>query len=381
MLLLRSLEFGGAERQACLLAVELRKRGHDVSLCTFYPGGTLGARLEDCGVRRHNFGKSGRWDLVGFFWRVLSHVRLERPDVLYSFMPTANLIAALIKLAVSDLCVIWGIRSAYMRLSQYDLATGAAYMAERLLSGVPDRIVANSTSGRRQYADILQQEGRVDFVPNGVDTSHFRPDPDLRSRVRAQLGVSKERKLVGIVARIDPMKDHVTFLRAAQLMLRTRQDLVFAIVGDGDRNLADRLRSDAIELGIEGNLLWRQATPEIHGIYNALDLLVLSSSSGEGFPNVLAEAQACGVACVATDVGEARFVIGDDQCVVPPGNPEALSAAALAALRADHHLPARRDARAARMNTEFGAAGLAERIEAIMMATLLPPGTGPFRDK
>jgi glycosyltransferase involved in cell wall biosynthesis len=71
-------------------------------------------------------------------------------------------------------------------------------------------------------------------------------------------------------------------------------------------------------------------------VYPALDLLVLASAWGEAWPNVLGEAMACGVACVATDIGESREIVGDAGVIVPPRDPQALARACQGLLQQDH---------------------------------------------
>jgi glycosyltransferase involved in cell wall biosynthesis len=138
--------------------------------------------------------------------------------------------------------------------------------------------------------------------------------------------------VIGMVGRLDPMKDHSNFLRAAALLSRDRIDLRFVCVGGGPRDYSDRLERLGIELGLEKRLIWEGTRSDISEVYNAFDLAT-SSSSGEGFPNVVAEAMACGIPCVVTDVGDSAAIVGMLGIVVPPADPERLARAWDMALR------------------------------------------------
>jgi glycosyltransferase involved in cell wall biosynthesis len=128
------------------------------------------------------------------------------------------------------------------------------------------------------------------------------------------------------------MKDHDTFLRAAALMRGQRPETRFVCVGGGPAEALSRLKALAGELGLSETLIWAEARGDMPAVMNALDLLVLSSAFGEGFPNVVGEAMACARPVVVTRVGDAAWVAGRPELTVAPGDPEALARAALAVL-------------------------------------------------
>jgi len=123
------------------------------------------------------------------------------------------------------------------------------------------------------------------------------------------------------------MKDVETFLRAASLFQQDHENVRFVLCGDelrpGNARLIDLIR--ALDLDRRVVLLGPQ--PDIELIYPTFDVLALCSIYGEGFPNVLCEAMACDVPCVATDVGDSAEIIGDCGLIVPLRDPHALAQA------------------------------------------------------
>ena len=145
--------------------------------------------------------------------------------------------------------------------------------------------------------------------------------------MRAEWKIDEETQLIGIVARFDPMKDHTTFLRAAALLVQNRDDVRFVVVGEGNTGYQKQLRAQFDELIMTQKVIWAGARTDMAAVYNAMDILTSSSAYGEGFSNVLGEAMACGVPCVATDVGDAAVILGESGLVVPRENPEMMVAA------------------------------------------------------
>lgn len=323
--LIRSLDYGGAERQLVTLAKGLQGRGHSVSVAVFYSGGPLEKDLRDSGVPVNMLDKHGRWDVFPFLWRLIRLIRHEKPDILHGYLPVPNLLTVLLKPLLPNILMVWGVRASNMDLSRYDRLSRVVFRLECFFSRFADLIIVNSNAGRDYHIKHGFPESKMVVVPNGIDTDYFKPDAAARVRKRAEWEIGENEKLIGIVARLDPMKDHPTFLKAASLLAKERDDVRFVCVGDGPEPYKSELKRLSLELGLEKKLIWAGAHRDMPAVYNALDIAVLSSSWGEGFPNVIGEAMACGVPCVVTDVGDSALIVGGTGVIVPPGNPEALA--------------------------------------------------------
>ena len=326
LFLARSLDRGGAERQLVVLAKGLAHRGHGVAVAVFLGGGVYETELAEAGVRVINLVKQGRWDILPFLNRLLRLLRKERPAVMHSYLGVPNILATALKPLLPGTRIIWGLRASNVDLSRYDWLSRLAYALERRLARFADLIIANSHAGKRHAVANGFPENKIVVIPNGVDTEYFRFDPEGRRQVRSAWGLGEDEILVGLVARLDPMKDHPTFLEAASLIAREHHDVRFVCVGDGPVAYAEALKQQAAALGLTKQLIWAGARDNMPAVYSALDLSS-SSSFGEGFSNTIAEAMACGVLCVVTDVGDAKKIVGETGFVIEPGNPAALASA------------------------------------------------------
>lgn len=325
--LIRSLDYGGAERHLLTLARALDKERFSLTVLYFYGGGRLEAELRASGVRMLSLGKRGRWDLLGFSWRFFGQLRALRPDILHSFLVEPNLLTVFLKpLLPSATRVVWGVRASQVHFENYDRFSRLTFRLQCLLSRFADLIIFNSESGRAYHLAEGFPAAKSLVIPNGIDTEAFKPEPESGSSVRAELGVAPEALLVGCVGRLDPMKDHPTLLRAGAVVCRERADVRFVCVGDGPTGYQAELQRLAEELGIGEKVIWTGARSNMMALYNALDLLV-SASFSEGFPNVIGEAMACGVPCVVTDTGDSALIVAETGKVVAPRDPASLAEA------------------------------------------------------
>ncbi|MEW5855959.1 MAG: glycosyltransferase [Cyanobacteriota bacterium] len=323
--LIRSLNYGGAERQLITLVKALDKKKFNITVLYFYCGGALEKDLQDSGIQLISLEKRDRWDGAGFLWRLVRHLKRINPNVLHGFMCTSNLLTIFLKLFFPSTKMIWGVRASNVDLSRYDWLLRLIFKLECLFSPFADLIVVNSHAGQAYHLAHGFPADKMVVIPNGIATECFKPDKEARVRVRAEWNIAEDTILIGLVGRLDPMKDHPTFLKAAALLCQERENVRFVCVGSGAESYAQELCRLSDKLGISQKVIWAGARTDMPAVHNALDIATSSSAYGEGFPNIIGEAMACGIPCVVTDVGDSAWIVGDTGVVVGKQNPEALA--------------------------------------------------------
>jgi len=330
LLLIQNLHYGGTQRQLFYLAQGLQSRGHSIVVWAFYSGGLLEKPFHEAGISIKFFNKRGRWDIVGFIKKLRRVLREERPDVVYSLLAVPNILSILSRFGNWPFRIIWGVRASHMHLENYNRFVRMSYWVERRLARFPDLIIVNSQSGVSHAVGVGFPEYKMVCIPNGIDTTYYDQNRQDIDKIRAEWGVQKTDIVIGLIGRLDPMKDHQTFLRAASVFLQDPSFPVrFVCVGDGEPLFRDELHALAKQLKLSPYLIWVGPTEDMSCVYHALDIACSSSLFGEGFPNVIGEAMACGRPCVVTDVGDSKLVVGDTGFVVPAGDYRLLSAALL----------------------------------------------------
>jgi glycosyltransferase involved in cell wall biosynthesis len=319
--IITALGSGGAERMLYLVAS--RKAGGDgvrhVVVSLAGPG-FYGARLREAGIELHCLRmRRGRLSPRAFY-ELVGLLRRLRPDVLMTWLYHADLLGTLAGRLAGVRRIIWNVRCSDMDFTRYAPLTRGTVAVLARLSRMPWAIATNSRAGQRVHDGLGYRPKRWVYLPNGFDTNEWKPDAQQREAVRSELGLSEGDILAGMVARVDPQKDHATFLEAVRMLSTRYRRLRVLLVGHGtvELSLPEELRSSTVALGE------RRDVPRV---LRALDLLVSSSAYGEGFPNIIGEAMASGVPCVATNVGDTASIVAETGLVVPPRDARALASA------------------------------------------------------
>ncbi len=277
--------------------------------------------VQSLGMRRGIPDPRGIWNLRGL-------IREIRPNIVQTWMYHADLIGGLAAKGAGKIPVIWNIRHSNLDSKDNKKITFWTAKACALLSGViPENIVCCSEASRRVHSEIGYQRNKMLIIPNGFDLEIFGPNKDARDVLRAELGIGRDALLVGMAARFNPQKDHYTLIQAVSIL--KKQGLQFCIILCGkDINWDNaQLKNWIKEAELEDRFFLLGPRNDMPSITAALDIAVLSSAHGEGLPNVLGEAMACAVPCVATNVGDAAELVSNTGRVVPPRNPKALAEA------------------------------------------------------
>lgn len=287
--------------------------------------GVVGESIRALGIPVRSLGMSRGVPNPLFVPRLALRLQEAHPDLVQTWMYHADLVGGLSAKLAGNVPVVWNIHHTnldppHTKRTTLWTARACALLSDRL----PRLIVCVAEVSKQAHEALGYDAKKMVVIPNGFDLSKLRPDPEARRAIREELNIPDDAPIVGLVARFHPDKDHRNFVRAAAVLHAQRPDVCFLMCGEGvtpeNRELTRWIKAAGI--GERCYLLGRR--DDMPRINAALDV-VTSSSSSEGFPNVIGEAMSCGVPCVVTDVGDSADIVGDTGVVVPPGDPRALA--------------------------------------------------------
>lgn len=304
------------------LARRLKARGWDVTVISIVPPRAFVEELRGVEVPAVSLGVTHKNPIaiLGAFGKTVRILRRWRPDVLHCHMVHANLLGRTVRpfchstfliSTVHNICEGGRLREAAYRVTDRlsDLTTFVcAAAAERYLS-------IGAVSKRRPWL----------VVPNGVDTSEFRPRAEPRASLRAELGM--DGRFVWLSSgRLEEQKAYPYLLHAFSRIVAECPQALLLIAGEG--GLRGELEALAGRRELHDTVRFLGMRTDMPQLMSAVDACVMSSD-WEGMPMVLLEASAAGLPVVATDVGGNREVVEDGHggLLVPPRNIDALAGA------------------------------------------------------
>lgn len=314
-----SLATGGAQAMLYKLLSSMDRERYDCSVVSLMDKGRFGPLIEDLGIPVYTINMRKGVPGIVALSRLIRLARNLEPEIVQGWMYHGNLAAFVLqKIASGCPSVVWNIRHTLYDLALERWLSRLVIKSGARLSSSIDSILYNSVISAEQHeAHGYHGTYRV-VIPNGFDVTKYHPSRESRSVIRSELGISGTALLVGIIGRAHPMKDHSNFILAAKQVVEQLPDVHFLLAGPeltSENPSFGRLLNGYRERD-HFHLLGERS--DIQDLMSAMDVFVLSSAWGEGFPNVVGEAMACGLPCVVTDVGDSAWVLGDCGIVVPP---------------------------------------------------------------
>jgi len=287
--------------------------------------GKYGRLLREHGIEVHALGMRPNRLSASALGRLVVLLRRVRPDIVQTWMYHGSLVGGIASRLAGNSNVVWGIHHTNLDPVRDKLSTRCvARILASLSRLLPRAIIVCAAKSKAAHVRLGFAAECMLVVRNGYDLEQFAPRRSAADFKREN-GLAEDIPIVGMVARYHPQKDHANLLRAFRILLSKGHKCHLVLVGTGLDSSNTELQRSISQNGIDAHVSLVGPFDNVPLLMNALDVHVLSSAFGEAFPNVIAEAMACGIPCVTTDVGDAADIVGDTGWVVPPKDPNALA--------------------------------------------------------
>lgn len=324
--IITGLDTGGAEMMLFKLLTHTNQEHFHLQVISLTDCGAVGENIKNAGIPVETLGMRRGKVVLGDVLRLATLLKKKKPHIVQTWMYHADLIGGLAAKSIGVPRILWNIRNSTLDPKTSKLSTRIVVRICAFLAYfIPQRIICCSEVAQDVHTKQGYPRRKMQTLPNGFNLDAFRPNKQAYQQLRKELGLPEDATIVGLVGRYDPQKDHKNFIASASSLAKERQNLYFVLCGEGihwnNTELATTIEQHQSKHRF--HLLGRRS--DIPQITPAFDIAVSSSAYGEAFSNTLGEAMACGVPCVSTDVGEARFILGETGRVVPPQDSTALA--------------------------------------------------------
>ncbi|HEY9812349.1 MAG TPA: glycosyltransferase [Candidatus Sericytochromatia bacterium] len=326
--IITGLSTGGAEMMLYKVLSKTNRLRFDPIVVSLIDRGTLGDRIEALGIPVYIAGMKAGMPTPAGIWRLANTVRQINPDLIQGWMYHGNLAAQLASIfCVNKKPVLWGIHHSITALTSEKKLTQFIIKLGALLSQKTTKVIFVSKNSKAQHEALSYRVEKNCVIPNGFDTSLFKPSQEARLELRKELNLPEKAFIIGLMCRYHPMKDHNNFLQAAALLLKNNPDVYLVLAGTQVDENNTTLHQLIQDLGIVDRVRLLGERSDMPRLTASLDIATSASAYGEAFPLVVGEAMSCGVPCVVTDLGDSAWIVSNTGRVVPPRNPQALAEA------------------------------------------------------
>lgn len=321
--IITELNIGGAENMLFNLLSRLDRSEFDNYVISLTDIGSIGKKIQSLGIPVYAFNfKKGPADIFKFL-RLSSAVKKIKPRIIQTWLYHADFTGGLLKLMGHKARLVWNIRCSNMDMSRYHFFSRLTRRLCAQLSTLVNDAISNSADSIRHHSKIGYRPEKWHLIPNGIDTGRFRPNPQMSSVTKRKLNIPEDAFVIGAISRYDPMKGHGILFKAFSMLAGDFPGAFLLCAGKGVESSNEKIIR-LIGKETKDRVILLGEVEDVTSILPAMDVFVLSSVYGEGFPTAVAEAMSCAIPIVATDTGDTFALVADAGLIVPANNAPAL---------------------------------------------------------
>lgn len=331
---------GGAQENTLYTAELLDNETYDVDVLSGMQTGSEGSLLEnakDRGIRLHIEDHLVRElnpfrDIITFF-KLVKFCKNKKYHIVHTHSSKAGILGRWAAWVAGVPYIVhtvhgWGFHNYQNRILRF-----LYILAERLSVGITDRlVVVTNRDIIKGIAEGIGRRSNYTMIRSGIDLNRFNNGNGNATKIRKNLGLPLNAKVIGTITRLSPQKAPHVFIDAAALVYKEIPDAYFVVVGDGP--IRKQLEKSVHEYGMANRVIFTGIRNDVHDLLHAFDLFMLTSL-WEGLPRVIPQAMATGVPVIASRVdGNAEIINDNDNGIlVEPGFSQAFAKAAITLMR------------------------------------------------
>lgn len=313
--IITSLDGGGAENTLLKICKLLNNTKNKHLVISLKSNGVLINDFQKNNIEVYSLKlrKNIIFDIIEFFY-LIKLIKRIKPTILVTWLYHADIIGLLLKIFnIFSLKLIWNIRCSKIDFRHYSKITKIIFYILKKFSKVPNLIIYNSYSGKNFHINSGYKNKNIKVIPNFINLSHWKFSKDERDKFRRKYNILDKEILISNIGRYDPQKDHDTFIKASEELIKKNFNVKFLLIGKDVKNII-------INNKYREKYIFFDFQKDLKKIYSAIDILVLSSKYGEGTSNVILEAMSMSIPCIATRVGDNEKIVSKSGLLFEIGN-------------------------------------------------------------
>lgn len=316
------LNNGGAEMMLYKLLKYTDKEKYECSVISMMDEGIIGERIKKIRIPVYCLNMKRGIPSVQAIIKALGICKDK--DIIQTWMYHADLLGFIISKILRKK-VIWGIRRSNLEKDKNKKSTLIIAKINSYLSRWTDSIISCSIIAKEKHVEYGYCKEKINVIPNGFELDKFRYIENSKKILEEEFPILKDKLIFSLVARYEILKDHKTCIEAIKIIKeKYSKNFILLLCGTNVNEQNLDLMKLIVENRVQDNVLLLDRRDDIPIIMSATDIYI-SSSSGEGFPNVIGEAMACETPCIVTNVGDSAYIVGDMRQVVERQKPVELA--------------------------------------------------------